>query len=228
MKFDDLDIGSIGTSNKVCLYFALSQQASLHEDPYNQFPLFLHSLGHSIVSITLPFHETDFDLSPWKKAFLENRDILSPFLDKVARFVKPQLEKGALFSVAGLSRGGLVAMLLAAQIKEIKNIVLFAPVLDAEYIFQTKHPLLKKMSPLHMIESFLEKNIAIYVGNNDERINSKYCAEFIFNLAKAAKAQNICNYSYELFVKQSIGHLGHGTSKESFEQGALWLDKKSL
>jgi len=231
---NDLDIGYIGKdlnegSQHTCLYFALSKQASLGQDPFNQFPNFLEKMDTRVFSITLPFHQEVFELEPWKEDLLHNQSQLLAFLQKMVRFchllVEKQLVKGSI-EVAGLSRGGLVALHLARQCSFIKNVVCFAPLLDLEEVFQQEHPRLNQLNALHLIDHLIEKNIRIHIGNLDTRVNTQKSVDLILQIAKKAFDKKIRGFDHEIFIKESIGHMGHGTSQQTFEMGAKWLKEK--
>jgi hypothetical protein len=71
----------------------------------------------------------------------------------------------------------------------------------------------------------LSKKIRFYVSCRDTRISTKDCFELIHNLAIASQAAGIRSPELELIIKPPIGMHGHGTSKETFIEGAQWLLK---
>ena len=125
--------------------------------------------------------------------------------------------------MAGLSRGGFVAALLAAHDTRIQSILGFAPL--------TQLPSSNHQSTLTLfpyVHLLIQKSLRFYIGNHDERVSTEQCFTFIKTLADHAYEQRIRPPAVELIIYPSIGHKGHGTPLTIFEQGAQWIQSQLL
>lgn len=217
------------------IYFALSAKESLLTDPFNQMVAALKSFPVRIFSVDLPAHgeglaATDA-LKIWADEILAGRDPLTPFLDKTARSLQFLLEQGhileGLTAVCGLSRGAFVATDIAARLPWIKIILGFAPLTQLKYAkeFQSHvhHEIVSSLDLTRRIPQLIHKTLRFYISNRDMRVGTEECFNFISSLANYAYEEKVRAPHIELFIKPPLGHQGHGTSQEIFEEGAMWL-----
>lgn len=215
-------------------YFALSARESLELDPYNQPALYLAEKGIRVFSVNLPEHGPNLSaldaIAAWANAFASGQDPLAPFLEKTLFSIDLLIEKGFIvrekIGLMGLSRGGLIASLIAAK-RDVRSNVVFAPM--TQLAFAREFSTLDKSEA---IESYnLQNHIAvichlpmrIYIGNRDTRVGTHLCMELALELANTAYENGNRSPPIELIISPSIGHMGHGTSKPTFEAGAKWL-----
>lgn len=226
-----LDSGEMAT----LFYFALSGPDSLSTDPYNQPVQFLRGRQIRIFSLTLPAHENglppDNALRVWAEEMASGRDPLELFLDS-AQFaieyaIRQKLADPARIAVAGLSRGGMFASLLAARMPEIRTILGFAPLvrlnLAKEFHPLAHNPLVSSYDVSRESVRLAPKRIRYYIGNCDTRVSTRACFECVEQLVEAANEQKLRSPQIELIVSPSVGRMGHGTPPEIFKQGALWI-----
>jgi hypothetical protein len=220
------------------IYFALSGKDSLQTDPYNQVVQFLEGAPLRVFSFSLPLHD---EISPvevlahWSETFRKGKDFLSPFLAK--------LEKGLLFlidqgwvlpeklAVAGLSRGALIAFLIAARLPAIRVIMGFAPLirLDAAKEFAGLDPRVLQPFDLYtQVGALYHRRIRLYIGNRDTRVGTEHAFTLIDALAKRAFKHGIRSSPIELIIGPSYGRDGHGTPPDRFRSGAVYLKKVLL
>jgi dienelactone hydrolase len=212
------------------IYFALSGQESLELDPYNQPALYLAENGIRVFSLNLPAHGPDLNaidaINVWKRSFEEGNDLLAPFLEKVLFALDTLLHKGLIvrekIGLMGLSRGGLIAGLVAAKY-EIRAMVSFAPMTQLPFVGE--NPKAQAYNLSNSIDVLCEKTIRFYIGNRDTRVSTDACYVLCRKLADAAFEKGLRTPPIEFIMTPSIGHMGHGTSKETFEAGAQWLGK---
>jgi esterase FrsA len=216
-------------------YFALSGPDSLCTDPYNQPVQFLAGSQIRVFSLTLPAHENT--LSPqdaigvWAEEIAAGKDPLASFLDSaqlaVEYAISQKLADPKRIAVAGLSRGGLFASLLAARMEQIHTVLGFAPLvrlnLAKEFHAHAQNPLVASYDISHAASKLGRKNLRFYIGNNDMRVNTRACFDCIEQIVKAAQEAGIRSPQTELILNPSVGHMGHGTPPEVFKQGALWI-----
>ena len=219
-------------------YFALSAKETLLTDPFNQPVSHLKNHALRIFSIDLPYHGENLPateaLKLWAQAFARGEDVLGDFLLDLKRSITMLLATGSIetsrIAAAGLSRGSFIASHIAAKFPEISTLLTFAPLthLDAilEFDFLSPSPLIKNLNISFLTEALSTKSIKAYIGGRDSRVGTDLCYKWIRELIEAAYEKNIRSPQIELVLKPSIGYLGHGTSKESFEEGAKWLKEQ--
>lgn len=219
------------------IYLSISGEDSLNLDPFNQPVLFLlqnHKMR--VFSLTLPAHEPPIrpadSLSLWAEDFAKGYDPLTPFILKVAKVADLlKLEKiASKVGIAGLSRGGFLAIHAAAHSEVLHDVLAFAPITSLRYTKEfapLRNNLLIDHLSLDLLNPrLIHKAIRCYIGNRDERVSTSSCFSFMANLVEEAFNNKIRSPQVELMISPSVGYLGHGTPKHIFEDGAAWIGKK--
>lgn len=211
-----LDLGPLPSF----FYFSLSGPDSLTLDPFNQPVQFLQGEMIRVFSMSLPGHEPPLEakdaLQLWADDFTKGRDPIGSFLDSfeeaLAFAIKEKFVNPEKMTVGGLSRGGLIALHVAAKEERIKQVLAFAPV--------TKLSKIKEFKSLNITSydapKLVNKRIRIYISNKDTRVGTRNCFDFVENVVSSSPKT-------ELFIYPAIGHLGHGTPPEIFQAGANWI-----
>lgn len=222
------------------LYLALSAEESLLEDPFNQPVLKLLDSPVRVFSVDLPFHGKNLDskksLEHWAHAFAQGEDIIAHFLlqleETLSHLFSSNVIKNNNLAVMGLSRGGFLANHLAAKMTEISTILTFAPLTKIsegkDFEFLSLNPTLQSLNLHNLNDHLYSKKQRIYMGNRDTRVGTDICYHWVRSLIETAHEKHIRSIPIEMIIKPSIGHQGHGTSKESFEEGATWLINQIL
>lgn len=224
----DLDQGYFPT----IFYFALSAEDSLCKSPYNQPVQFLSSYPIRIFSLTIPCH--DLGLSPAESIATmaqEMRNRKKPvqkFLKKIQFCISFLENKGLLkkekLGLMGLSRGAFIATHIAAQDSKIPYLLQFSPLTKISNARDFKDIEEIASYDVQNLTSFLyDKTIRMYIGNRDLRVGTKNAFAFCEQLVEKAFSEKIRSPNIELRLFPSIGHQGHGTSFEIFNEGAQWL-----
>lgn len=218
-------------------YFALSGSDSLKEEPYNQPAVFLTKEKLRIFSTSLPYHDM-FNkkevMKKWAEEIESQRDFLTPFLDKTEASIVELIERKLIdpeaLTAGGLSRGGLIALHMAARESRIHSVVLFAPLIKIKGSTTFEHlresPLIKKLSAFDLIPKLRQTRIRLYIGNRDVMVGTTNAYEFIRKLTDEAFDAGQKSPKAELFISPSIGYKGHGTPPHIFEDGAKWIKKQ--
>lgn len=216
-------------------YFALSSHESLAVDPFNQPVAHLAHLPLRIFSIDLPAHGPHLPaaqaIKVWAEDFISGEDPLTPFIEQVKSAIYELLGQGILIEhqigLMGLSRGGLIACHVAARIPFIRCILGFAPLthlsFSLEFADLKDRPEIRMFDLVNLKDQLYNRHLRFYIGNRDLRVSTSLCFESIRELVEAAFSHKIRSSQMELILSPSIGHLGHGTSKEIFQQGADWI-----
>lgn len=207
------------------MYFSISGEDSLGLDPFNQPALFLAEKGVRVFSMNLPAHGPNLNpfeaIEKWAQEFSEGKDPLTPFIDQVIFAINGLIEKGLIVTeklgLMGLSRGALIACLVAAKFQMVRGILGFAPM--------TEVPFAKEFNLENHVAALCEQKIRFYIGNRDVRVGTDRCFRLVQLLAEQAYQNGVRSPPIELIISPPIGHMGHGTSKEIFHDGATWLGK---
>ena len=219
-------------------YFAVSQEDSLCLYPFNQPVAHLAALPMRIFSMTLPGHGPTLPVNEalkiWATEIAQGRNIIAEFVEKITLAVETLIHQGVLLqdrlAVAGLSRGAFIATHAAAKISHFRYLLGFAPLSSlafAKEFSQIKdQPLTTSLDLRLLVDSLTDRQVRFYIGNVDTRVDTRLCFNFIEALAKRAADKQITSPQVELYITPSIGPLGHGTSKETFQLGAAWIAEK--
>ena len=218
-------------------YFALSAKESLTVDPFNQPVMRLLQSNVRVFSLDIPAHGEDMlateALKIWAKDVENGIDPITPFLNKTAESLELLKNDGLLSdektAVMGLSRGAFVATEIASRLSWVKTILGFAPLTQLrtakEFQPLLHSDIVQELNLNRLVPKLLDKKLRFYISNRDTRVGTKECYEFIENLSLQAHEAKIRSPQIELFIKPPIGHQGHGTPKETFEEGAKWILK---
>ncbi len=203
-------------------YFALSAEESLSLDPYNQPVKMLEEKRVRIFSATLPFHGPEWDNKEAMKHWAENPNSLIPFINETHKEILELIIKGVIdpgrMAAMGLSRGAFAAAHLAAKEPRIDTLLGFAPLisLDKEHALSLEN----------IAATLIGKNVRFYIGNRDQRVGTDQCFSFIHHLADLSYHAGYRSPPVELIISPSIGHKGHGTAPQIFQDGINWLTNK--
>lgn len=219
-------------------YFALAGDESLVLDPYNQPIASIKDKPIRLFSCTLPGHEPGYNKShplfTWAEKLCNGDDVITPLIDDVSVMIDYLLEQKITLpgkiGCGGLSRGTLIALLIAANNAQVSHIVGFAPLTSLvdmeEFSPHLERPLVKKLDLSSYLDVLATKTIRFYIGNRDTRVGTDHAFQLVHNLANKAYEQRIRSPQIELIISPSIGYQGHGTSKENFYAGGEWIYNK--
>ncbi len=219
-------------------YFALSAKESLLEHPYNSPVSFFKDHNVRIFSVDLPFHGENLPaveaLTHWAESFTRGDDFLTRFLsdleESLTLLFTSQLVNTRHIAAVGLSRGSFIAAHIAARFPLITHLLTFAPLTHLENIKEfhllESSPLIEKLKLSHIQEVLSKKTIRTYIGGRDTRTNTDLCYAWIRSLIETAHQNKVRSPPIEFILKPSIGHKGHGTSPETFKEGALWIKEQ--
>lgn len=216
-------------------YFALSAKESLCVDPYNQPALFFQGQPVRLFSVDLPEHGEGLPapsaIERWATRIQREPAFLEAFIQEMSHAIE-RLEKGGYLipekvAAMGLSRGAFIASLVAAQNPLVRYVLGFAPLTHLGFAKEFQNLSLPPFLSLQtQCDALADRKIRLYIGNRDLRVGTANCFRWMESLVEAAHRKKIRSAPIELIVGPSIGHLGHGTAKETFQQGATWLKQQ--
>lgn len=219
-------------------YLCSSGEESLTTDPYNQPVHYLSKVPLRVFSFTLPCHGPGDDHADgipfWARAIAQNQDPLSSFFEQAVRTVEELIQEGWVdpthLAAAGLSRGAFAALHLAAREPRIHSILGYAPMTDLRALksFQNLQDnlIVAALGLDRHLNSLCNRAHRYYIGNRDLRVSTDHCYGWVRQLTECAYQQGKRSPPIELFISPSIGHKGHGTAPDIFQQGAAWIQKR--
>ena len=170
------------------IYLALSDEESLHLDPFNQPVQFLKNKPIRVFSLTIPGHGKNLDpnqaINVWRSEFDKGNDILTPFFDEAAKEIEAIKPHATKIAIGGLSRGVFCACHIASRLPIIQTILGFAPLIDLSYSKEFKN--IDHLSLNPHIPTLSDRIIRFYIGNRDMRTGTDICFNFVHRLADAA------------------------------------------
>lgn len=216
------------------LYFALSAQMSLFEEPFSQPALHLTQQGIRVFSWDLPFHGPGQDpheaMHHWAHEFIHHPSFIFDFLDlcqkNIDYLIDQELINPQKLAVMGLSRGGFIATHLAAYDSRIKTVLGFAPLTQPEPLEELQSfaaTSFDKIALTSLVDRLIHTRLRFYIGNHDIRVGTDACYSFVRSLSEAAFNQGVRSPTVELIIYPSIGHKGHGSPPSIFYDGAQWM-----
>lgn len=220
-------------------YFSISARDSLTLSPFNQVVLDLLSFSKEqnvrIFSATIPGHEQKLDkhqaIKYWAQNIVNGIDLLDPFLEDLSLFLNALFEASGFkeneLLLGGLSRGAFIATQLASIEPLAKKILGFAPLVSlrsSKEFEGVNSALLNRFDfDQSKLEALARCKIRYFIGNNDSRVKTQDSFNLITSIAQVAQEKRIKGGSHELFITDSIGYMGHGTSMRTFLEGADWV-----
>ncbi len=216
-------------------YFSISGHESLSLDPFNQVVKALKPYPMRIFSLDIPGHTKGSppkeSIATWKEALEKGENFVHTFCRDVERalhflFHRRLLIEGKI-AVGGLSRGAFLALHAGALFDLLNPILGFAPLLnlDENPLFAGEGVVEKAraLNASTLIAGLLSKKVLLTVGNRDTLVGTQNSFAFVQALAEAKHQAGHPTLDVELTIKPSIGRLGHGTARTTFEEGAAWL-----
>ncbi|MCB1119796.1 MAG: prolyl oligopeptidase family serine peptidase [Chlamydiia bacterium] len=216
-------------------YFALTGEESLTLAPIHVPTLCFDPEQTRIFSMTLPCHGSDQDpaqaMKRWADEMEQGNPILESFLlqalSNLDFLIEQQWIDPEHLAVAGLSRGGFIALHVAARDERIKHVVAYAPLTRLDFLEEFKNrmylPLIQNLSLDHIIPQLANKKIRFYIGNRDMRVGTVACFGILKRLVEEAYTKGSREPPIEMIISPSIGHKGHGTPEKVFREGMEWV-----
>ncbi len=214
--------------------FAKEYEPTLASAYHNGIGAILRKHGYISVSLSLPYHPGG-GLSSWADAVKRGENIVSEFTQKVSEVLDYLVKEGYTdpekTAVVGLSRGGFMAMHIAAADPRFKCVMSIAPVTDlralSEFDGMEDNELASALSLANVADKLAERSVWISIGNNDKRVNSDKAIELTRKVVAEAKAANNPERRFldiELHVLPWAGH-GGGNKNDDINNAmpAQWL-----
>lgn len=217
---------------------ALSASMTLDGGPIALPAELLAARGVRVLALDLPHHSEGADpqkaLERWAQDLQGGHHPLRHWGDQLEVALEELVEMGALTSLSfyGISRGALAAAWAATHLNlpekvTISKLCAWAPLARlsrGKDFQQIAHlPAVQELDCSRWVERMTTLALKVWIGNLDQRVGVLPSFEWVESLAQAQQrsGQRVCRS--ELVIRPSIGHMGHGTSPEAFQEGVQWL-----
>lgn len=218
------------------LVFAGGVEDTLTNPDYNKAGRMLAKQGVISVALDIPCHGKDVKqkespgLTGWRNRLEQGNELVPSFATKCTAVLDFLVQEGytdpARIAAAGTSRGGFIALHVAAAEPRIKAVVAFAPVTNLlalrEFNGMENHAGIKALSLENHAAKLAGRAIWICIGNNDERVSTDDVIHFTRRVVAASVAQKK-KPLVEIHVMTSEGHRIHETAHE---EAAAWIGKR--
>lgn len=217
--------------------FASDIKATLDNPYFRQCGDALAALGYLCVSLDLPGHGTDQregepgSLGTWRTRSDGGEDFIAPFTARVRGVLDHLIATGATdparVAACGTSRGGFMALHLAASDPRIKAVAAFAPVTNLMALREfngasnTEH--VAGLSLLANAEKFAGRSLWMVISDRDDRVSTDDSIAFarratVVSLEKTQAA----DVTFLVLPEPK----GHTTPEGSPEMAAAWIAEK--
>jgi dienelactone hydrolase len=234
-----VEFGVLGEKPKspapTILLIALDLDTTLTNPSYAKIGTTLMSQGYVVVALDAPKHgkerggadKSSDPLATWRTRMEAGEDIVGDFTAKCRGVFDYMIEQGYTdqkrIAVAGTSRGGFLAVHLAAVDPRVRCVVAFAPVTDllalSEFHGMADESKVKSLALENIAEKVAGRPMWVCIGNNDERVGTDRAIAFTRSVVHAAVKEKKPP-SVELHVMTSVGHSVHPTAHD---EAAAWV-----
>lgn len=237
LSMSDSRIGLLGEKRLLpaptLFVFSMTMQDSLENPHYAETANLLQSCGVLAVSQDLPCHGEEqregepFALDGWRARVEQNDNVVAEFTRKASTALDVLIAEGytdpARVMACGTSRGGFLALHLAAVDPRIRAVAAYAPVTDLlalrEFSGLEQHPLTNALALAHVADALAARAVWIGIGHADTRVGTDNAIALARAIAQAAMAREL-PANVELHVTPADGHtLPRGTHEQAVE----WL-----
>lgn len=226
--------GEKGKSPSPTLFvFASRIEDSLGNDTYNKVGRLVAKQGVISVSLDVPCHGEDTKvgepagLSGWRARIEKGEDWVGDFAAKVKDVLDHLIDQGYTepkrVAVCGTSRGGFIALHMAASESRFRCAAAFAPVTNllalSEFNGMANPAPASALSIINRSDQLSGRPIWVCIGNNDQRVSTDDLIAFTRKVAAVSIAQKK-PANVELHVMPSLGHTIHPTAHD---EAAAWI-----
>lgn len=166
--------------------------------------------------------ENEQALQKWATLYASGADPVSNFIRRVSQALDDLVDAGYVSPnaavVTGLSRGALLAGLLAAKNRHVRACVGFAPVTvlaDLDEFHQIREKASSKLARASLMDpvvmkALLRMPLRFYMGNLDRRVGTRNAFEVVHQLAEqASKMEGVRSPPHEFVMYCRYGLASH-------------------
>lgn len=212
--------------------FAADMNGTLTNIDNNTIAILLKEKGFVVVALDVPCHgrdaqsgESSGDLGAWRTRIEKGQPLMQETSHKTSRVLNHLIAEGysdpLRLVVSGTSRGGFTAFHVAAAEPRFKYVIGFAPVTHlptlAEFSGTSSNPAVLEYSAIHLAPKLADRSVWIAIGNNDVRVGTDDCLDFVRELVKHSSPKNN-PVPVELHLLATINHRLHANPALEFRQ----------
>ncbi|MEO7653484.1 MAG: alpha/beta fold hydrolase, partial [Bryobacteraceae bacterium] len=212
-------------------------------DSFHRVGLILAGKGFLVVSLDLPCHGAELrpgessGVAGWRTRLTNGENAVAGFTKRAVAVLSYLIEQKYAdpkrIAVAGSSRGGFMALHLAAAEPRIAAAIAFAPVTGLRAVREFKgvanDTLVRSLDIMNQAAKLADRAIWISMGHNDTRVDSHHAIDFALNLMKWSGIQekpmtdSWSGDRIKLTITPSESPDGHSTYRSAHEEAAQWL-----
>jgi dienelactone hydrolase len=217
--------------------FASDIKGTLDNPYFRQCGDALAERGYLCVSLDLPGHGSDQRegepgaLGTWRTRSDEGEDFIAPFTARVRAVLDHLIATGASdparIAACGTSRGGFMALQVAAADPRIKAVAAFAPVTNLMALREfsgaknTEH--VATLSLLANAEKFAGRAVWVIIGDRDDRVSTDDAIAFARRATVVSLEKTEAADVTLLVVPEAKGHT---TPQGAPELAAAWIAER--
>jgi dienelactone hydrolase len=213
--------------------FSADIAQALGADPYRRTALWLARRGWLCVTLDLPAHGEDRrphepeQLQGWRARFDAGEPFAEDFERRVADVLNHLIAEGYTdarrVAVCGTSRGGYIALRIAAADPRFRCVAAFAPVTVPvalrEFWGHENNPSVHALDIERRAESLTGRPVWMCIGDHDERVGTANVIALAQRLIAAAVARKL-NPRVDLHV---MAVEGHSVYDGAYEDAGAWI-----
>ena len=217
--------------------FASDIHATLDNPYYRQCGELLAAQGYLCVSLDLPGHGAEQregepgGLGTWRTRSDAGEDFIAPFTVRVRavldHLIITSAADPARIAACGTSRGGFMALRVAAADPRIKATAAFAPVTNLmalrEFNGATNTDHVAKLSLSAHADSLAGRSLWLIIGDRDERVSTDDCIAFARRVTAVSLEKTQSADTALLVLPEPKGHT---TPQSAPELAAAWIAER--
>jgi esterase FrsA len=186
----------VATPRPTVFLFAVAADVTIDSPTYNAATDPLRREGWLIVSMDPPAHGEDAragespDLTGWAQRVAAGQPLVEPFVTNVSRAIDSliatkQSDPTAIFAV-GISRGGFLALHLAAVDHRVRGVVAMMPVTDLRALLEFRNVVAPERYLLTSVAGQLSRTpLYVRIAEQDGRVSTEACQQFVNTVEQA-------------------------------------------
>lgn len=218
---------------RLLLFFSTDRAASMPDGRHGAATQLWVDAGHRVASIDLPGHgeregEYGAGIAGWAAQWAAGDDPFMPMVVEGRRVIDECSRRGLTAGgvvVAGVSRGGYLALRLAAADERIMAVAALAPVTDwrevREFAGARDDPRLAALALTAFAPQLVGRRVYAAIGSDDQRVGTSACLRFVLAVAESARANGQPHPTYTLHVVSDSP--GHALATRWREEGIQFL-----
>lgn len=225
-------IGAKGPAPAPTLFnFATMIEPTLTSQDYCRVASLLAERGYVCVSLDLPCHP-GAGLEGWAQEIGKGNALIPGFVSKVSEVLDYLVKEGysdpERVAVSGTSRGGFIAMHVAAADPRVKCAVGFWPVTDladlTEFAELKDATLVRSLALVNLADKLAGRSVWVNIGNNDQRVNTDSAIAFTRKVVAATLAKRDPASTEPVDVELHVTRWpGHGVGPGAHDDAAAWI-----